>query len=31
MAGLTVTEERAKQVDFSDAYYNAKTENYLQG
>lgn len=23
MAGLTVTEERAKQVDFSDAYYNA--------
>lgn len=23
MAGLTVTEERAKQVDFSDSYYNA--------
>ena len=23
MAGLTVTEERAKQVDFSDPYYNA--------
>lgn len=23
MAGLTVTEKRAKQVDFSDAYYNA--------
>lgn len=23
MAGLTVTEERAKQVDFSDTYYNA--------
>ena len=24
MAGLTVTEERAKQVDFSDPYYNAE-------